>query len=278
VERNIDVGQLRELMSQSQDLHSDAMKLGVRALDDYVDAAQQARVENSGRHRAPVTIGDRRRGFVVPAIIAGAAGAAVLGTARAAFAGATTDIQALQTAASLENLAVATYRTALTLPFVGGDAANPVVKKFATMTMAQHTEHGTAFNAAITKLGGRTQSNPDPRYAPVVTAAVPTIQGPGDVVGLAITLEDVAAQTYVKNVGIVSTAELRSLFASVAGVEAQHKSILLAVQALLTANAADLIALPPVLTKLPAAAGSVGIPDSFYPTDKASPVSEGAVQ
>ncbi|MBV9032445.1 MAG: hypothetical protein JO364_19510 [Pseudonocardiales bacterium] len=61
-------------------------------------------------------------------------------------------------------------------------------------------------------------------------AKVPTITGPVDVVGLAISLEDVATQTYVKDVGVVSTAELRQLFA---GVESQHRAILLAVQALL---------------------------------------------
>jgi hypothetical protein len=145
-------------------------------------------------------------------------------------------------------------------------------------TMGQHTEHGQAFNAAAQKLGGKPQTGPDPKYADVVKKAVPTIKGPADVVELAISLEDVAAQTYVKDVGLVSTPELRQLFASVAGVESQHKAILLAVQALLRGGAPELIALPPDLTKLPAAAGSVGFPDSFYPTAQAAPVEEGAVR
>ncbi|MBB5873914.1 hypothetical protein F4553_007348 [Allocatelliglobosispora scoriae] len=192
--------------------------------------------------------------------------------------GTETDIMALQTAASLENLAVATYKTALTLPFIGGSSANKVVQAFSTKTMAQHVEHGQAFNNAVVALGGKAQTAANPKYAPIVKAAVPTIKGPGDVVGLAITLEDVAAQTYVANVSQVSTPELRQLFASVAGVEAQHKAILLAVQALLKADAAKLIALPPNAAALPAAAGSVGFPDGFYPVAKASPVQEGAVK
>ena len=49
------------------------------------------------------------------------------------------------------------------------------------------------------------------------------------------------------------------------GVEAQHVAILLAVQALVGAGAADLIALPPDATKLPAAAGSVGFPERVLP-------------
>ncbi len=40
---------------------------------------------------------------------------------------------------------------------------------------------------------------PDPKYAKVVQAALPTIKGPGDVVSLAVTLDDVAARTYTKN-------------------------------------------------------------------------------
>jgi hypothetical protein len=187
------------------------------------------------------------------------------------------DRSLLQTAAGIENLAVLTYKTALTLSFIGGSSANGVVKAFSTMTMSQHAQHAQAFNAAAVKLGGKAQNNPDPKYAPIVTAAVPKIKGPADVVSLAITLEDVAAQTYVADVGLVSTSELRQLFASVAGVESQHRAILLAVQALLAGNAASLIALPPNAAKLPAAAGSVGFPSSFYATSMAAPVTEGAV-
>ncbi len=63
------------------------------------------------------------------------------------------------------------------------------------------------------------------------------------------------------------------------GVEAQHVSVLLAVQALLQANAAQDISLSPgTAATLPATAGSVGFPNSFYPTDMASPASEGAVK
>ena len=53
-----------------------------------------------------------------------------------AFADSSTDIQILQTAASIEVLAVATYKTALTLPFIGGSSANGGVKAFATQTMS----------------------------------------------------------------------------------------------------------------------------------------------
>jgi hypothetical protein len=64
----------------------------------------------------------------------------------------------------------------------------------------------------------------------------------------------------------------------VAPVEAQHRSVLLAVQALLAGGGASLIAIPTDAAKLPAAAGGVGFPSSFYATSSASPVSEKAVR
>jgi hypothetical protein len=271
VHNKIDEGRFLELLEESDDLHSDAMRTDRTGLNDYVEAAQEAFV-SAGR--------DASRWGSVAAAAGVAGGAVALGllSSPTAWAAAGDDVAALQTAAGLENLVVLTYQTALTLPFIGGDSANPVVKAFATKTMGQHSEHAMAFNAAAQRLGGKPQTGSDPKYAEVVKAAVPNLKGPADVVGLAITLEDVAAQTYVKNVGLVTTAELRQLFASVAGVESQHKAILLAVQALVKANQPQLIALPPDLTKLPAAAGSVGFPDTFYPTTMAAPVEEGAIR
>ena len=260
----IDTRLLTELTEQSQDLDSDARRITGAALGEF--AEEQA--ERRGRHR----LGGMAAGLI-------GAGALLIGGARKASAASGTpdsnDVMALQTAASIENLAVSVYTTASGLSFI--KSGNATVAAFIAKTITQHTAHAAAFNAALTAAGAKTQSDPDPKYAAVVKAALPTITGPADVVKLAITLEDVAAQTYTKNVSEVSTAALRNLFGSVAPVEAQHRSVLLAVQALLAANEADLIAIPTDAAKLPAAAGSVGFPDAFYSTSSASPVSEGAV-
>jgi hypothetical protein len=242
VDHGVDERRFREVLGESDDLQSDAMRGARTQLNAYVGAAQEARLAG--------------------------------GAARANGK----DVMALQTAAGLENLAVFTYKTALTLPYIGGSSANGVVKAFAMKTMRQHAEHGAAFNAAVRRLGGGQQTGTDPKYTPIVQKAAGGIRSALDVVSLAITLEDIAAQTYVSDVGLVSTAELRNLFASVAGVESQHKAILLAVQALLKGGAPQLIALPPDAAKLPAAAGSVGFPDAFLPTTNAAPVAQGAVQ
>lgn len=259
----IDTRLLAELTEQSQDLNSDAVRITADALGDFSEAAgDQARSPRWWR-----------RGGTV----AGMAGAAALLTsARAAAATTSDDIKALQTAASIENLAISVYRTAAGLPFIKD--GNKTIAAFIAKTTTQHEAHAKAFNAAATQAGGAAQTAPDPKYAAVVKRTLPTIKTSADVVKLAITLEDVAAQTYTKNVGMVHSTQLRKLFASVAPVEAQHRATLLAVQALLAGNMSDLIAIPTDVAKLPAAAGSVGFPNAFYPTTNASPITEGAVK
>jgi len=272
-------------MVASQDLHSDAMRATQEPLADIVTLGQEQRSANAAvlaQRRAEQHRAEQHRASVARALttagVATAFGAAVLATATPAFAQDGADLAALQTAASLENLAVFTYKTALGLPFIGGAEANPVVKAFCEMTMKQHSEHGKAFNAAAKNAGGKAQTASNPKYTPIVKAAAGKIKGPLDVVNLAVTLEDVATSTYVANVSLVSTPQLRTLFASVMGVESQHLATLLAVQALLQGGAPQLIALPPDSAKLPAAAGSVGFPEGFKKTELASPVGEGAVK
>jgi hypothetical protein len=229
-----------ELIEQSQDLHLDAMKSTTGHLDELVEVGKEHPAKG--------------------------------------------DIQMLQTSASIENLAISTYKTALTLPYIGGATANGVIKAFATTTMAQHTEHAAAFNSAVTSLGGKAQHNPDPKYVPTVKSAVAALAtatpaaGALAVVGLAMTLENVAAETYVANCSKYGDTNAKRITASIMGVEAQHVALLAAVQALLQANALQLIALSPtVVASLPAAAGSIGFPNSFYPTSMASPAAEGAL-
>jgi hypothetical protein len=263
VSNSLDDQTLLALMEESDDLHADAMREGNHQLKDYVEAAKESAFEH-------------RRGLAAGALVAGTGAVMLAGASSAAAA--TGDAAILQTAASIENLAVATYGVALTLPFIGGSSANGVVKAFATKTMAQHKDHAKGFNAALTNMGAKTQNNPDPKYLAYVNSQKPKLTNAAAVVGLAIALEDVAAQTYVANVSQVSTSDLRGMFSGVSGVEAQHKAILLAVQALLKGGAADLIALPPNAAKLPKAAGSIGFPNAFYPTKSASPASEGAVK
>jgi len=278
----VDRSALGLLIEESRDTHRDAMAATAAALDDLVDSTDPASARLDKDEAAEV---DARRGASGRRVTFGGGLLAAAGVVAAldavaaspAFAATSPDVQILRTASSIEVLAVATYKTALTLPFIGGSAANPVVKAFAMTTMQQHQEHLSAFNAAVTRLGGTAQTNPDPVLAKVVQAAVPGLTGPGPVVALALELEQGAAETYVADTAALADSNARKLTASVMGVEAQHVSVLLAVQALLAAGAPQLIALPPDAAGLPAAAGSVGFPDAFFPTDMARPATEGAL-
>lgn len=281
----VDIDQFTELIEESQDLQVDAMRTAQEPLDEIVAAGRERR---STKEYAELVRAEQDRHRAAPwlgaGIVAGAAGL-VAASASPAFAEANADVMAMQTAASLENLAVFTYKTALTLPYLKtSDRAIKTVAAFATITMGQHTEHGKAFNARVVALGGKEQTQTNPKYTPVVKGMLPKLMagGPLDVVGLAITLEDIATSTYVKNIQTVTDPQVRLLFGTIAGVESQHLATLYAVQALLKGGAPQLITVKATggavdAAKLPAAAGSVGIPETFKKTDLASPPSEGAV-
>jgi hypothetical protein len=279
---DIDERELRPLLEASRDVHADAMVATVDSLDEMVELGHERRAAGIEPEEA-ATFSENRDHLLPPAFGGKMLGAAGAGAALAAVlagravAGQPTDVQILQTAASIEVLAVATYQTALGLPFIGGSDANPLVQSFVQTTMAQHQQHQQAFNAAVTRLGGKAQTNPDPVLLQVVQQAKSGLSGPEPVVALALELEQGAAETYVANVSALSDKNAKAVTASIMGVEAQHAAILRAVQALLQGNAPQLIALPPApLSALPAAAGSVGFPDAFFPTNQARPATEGA--
>jgi len=279
------------LIEESKDTHADALRGAKAPLQDMVELGREARAGRgvdadesrafaSENRRRLLSTAKRAGGLLgVTGVIA--AIAEFIGSP--AFAASATDVQVLQTASSIEVLAVSTYKTALGLPYIGGSSANPVIKTFATTTMQQHTDHLAAFQAATTSLGGTKQTKPDPAFVPVVDKAVASItkaspsSGALLVVGLALELENIAAETYVNNMSLLSNANAKKVTASIMGVEAQHVAVLNAVQALLKAGAAADITLPPPAAKLPAAAGSVGFPNAFYPTSQAAPATQGAM-
>lgn len=286
----VDERALHELIVESEDLQVDALRdmEGIRA--DLADGRADRLRHGVDPDEAHEFAENRRRlladdGFGLSTLAAvgglGTAFAAAMTTMFGAPAGAQgsgddVDVMVLQTASSLENLAVATYDAALGLDFIKD--GNPVVKKFAQTTMKQHQEHGDAFKGATKTLGGEEQTEPNPKYLKVVNDAKPGLKDPAAVVELAMALEQVATQTYVANLSLLNDTTSKELMASVMGVESQHLATLRAVNALLAGGGADLIAIPTDLAKLPAAAGSVAFPEPFEGTEKASPPEEGAVQ
>ena len=279
---------LAELLEESQDMQADALRPTRDSLDEMVELIhtsleedQSTNLEFHKEHQRSL------RSSLRATTLLGAAGGVGLVAVLASAASATSskDVQILQTAASIENLAVSTYKTALTLPYIGGSAADPVVTKFCQVTMGQHAQHADAFNSAAKSMSGMAQNKPDPAFVPVVNRAVSGLsgasaaQGSLGVVALALELENIAAETYIKDTTLASSHSNKALFASIMGIEAQHVSVLLAVQALLKAGAPQLVSLSPgTAAALPAVAGSVGFPNAFYKTNMAAPAKQGAVK
>lgn len=189
---------------------------------------------------------------------------------------ATGDVPALRTATSLVVLAQSTYRSLAGLPAGGGDKANPVVRDMISAATTDLGDARSVLTSATTGAGGQAQTDPDPVYGSVVAQALPTVRTPADVVGVALTLEDVLAQTLVADAAGLSTPALRATVLRLGTAAAARKAGLLVVSSLLSSAQSDLVVAPPDLTALPASVGTVGFPDTRFPTAKASPPEEGA--
>lgn len=285
----IDEHAVSELIVESEDLQADALRDTTASIRDLAEVREARRGEEIDPDQARrFGLGRRKLLGRLAAMGGGVAGAGLLGggigavaasiLARPAAADQPLDIQILQTASSLERLAVNTYGVALTLPFIKN--GNAVIAKFAQTTMSQHDAHRKAFQAQTTSLGGKVQDTPNPKYAPIVAAASPALKAPLDVVKLAMTLETVARDTYLSDLAQLSDKQSLKIMATVMGVETQHLATLRAVAALLEGGAPQLIAIPLAnLAALPAAAGPIGFSDGPFPAPTmASLPAEGAVQ
>lgn len=285
---NIDDGALKELITESQDLHVDAMrgiKETIPALEDMREERRGQEIDtdeidrfNANRRSMLRQLGYGAGGIAGRGLLAGSFGTILSGLiASPARADRNLDVQILQTASSLEKLAVETYNAAASQN-LGGVAKVPgsagqVVVQFVMTTMKQHDEHKKGFQAQTTALGGQVQDSPNPKFQAEVTKAVPGFKQPVDVVDFAAVLEKVATDTYLVNLTQLEDMKSKEIMGSVMGVEAQHLASLRAVSALLKGGAPQLIKIPlgADLAKLPAAAGSVAFPKAF---EEVGPVAE----
>lgn len=277
---------LHELIAESQDLQADALRAIRANRRSFVEIGRSRKGQpvdldalrhyRDGRRRVLRNGGFGLAALAAKGLLPTAFGSAILGiVARPVAAQQTVDVQILNTASSLENLAVATYEAALGLPFIAD--GNATIKAFAETTMSQHAEHGAAFNDQAESLGGERQESTNPVLTPMVDEAKQTLTDPLKVAELAAMLEEVAGDTYLANLSLLTDPETRGLMGSVMGVEVQHLATLRAVIALLEGGAPDLIAVPTDLAALPAAAGSVSFPEALPEADLARDPEEGAV-
>jgi hypothetical protein len=145
----------------------------------------------------------------------------------AAAASAPLDVRVAALAASLENLAVATYGSALAAAGKGKLGTVPkAVATFVTTAMGQHSDHAAAWNAMIAAAGYNKITAPNASLAKSVNAAFAKVTSVPGVAKLALTLEDAAAATYLEAVGVVTGTQAIETAATIHPVEMQHAAIL----------------------------------------------------
>lgn len=284
----LDMTAFGTLMEESQDLHVDAMKVARDSLPELEQLREERNGEvdvdeidrfNEARRSVLGRLGYGATGVATRALLGGGFGGLFAGLlASPARADTALDVQILQTASSLEALAVFTYGVALgegpdkanapaakAVAAITDAGAKKTVAAFAMETQRQHSEHKKAFQSQTTALGGRVQDAPNTKFAPVVSSA--DLSTPAKLVDFAATLEKVATDTYLLNLAMLADQRSKGIMASVMGVEAQHLATLRAVSALLSGGAVQLIDVPfPAanIPRLPAAAGSVATPDALH--------------
>ncbi|HVE64536.1 MAG TPA: ferritin-like domain-containing protein [Mycobacteriales bacterium] len=184
----------------------------------------------------------------------GSSSASADASADAGGGDAAADRAGLATNASLENLAVFAYDSALkAAPSGKFGPVPPAVAVFAKTAMGQHAEHAKAFNAALVNAGGKEFTEPDPALAGPVTEMFTALKDLPGLAKLALLLEQTATQTYTKQMGEFKSKEALALVATIAPVEHQHAATLLYV------------------------IGEYPVPDTFVKTDLARPSSDAGV-
>lgn len=168
-------------------------------------------------------------------------------TTTAADSGGGGDVEVAKVAAGLEVLAVATYKAA-------GEAAGanklgavpPAVGEYVKTAMGHHQEHLDAWNKVITGAGGAAVTEPNAKLKPIVDAEFAKVTDIAGAAKLALMLEQIAAQTYLKVLPTLQSKDAIKLAGSIQAVDQQHQAILLF------------------------ALGQYPVPDTFQKTDKAA--------
>jgi hypothetical protein len=137
------------------------------------------------------------------------------------------DVATAKLAASLEVLAVGTYKAALDAATAGKlGAVPPAVGEFVGSAMAQHQTALDAWNGVITGAGGDEVAEPPSDLKATVDGEFAKVT---DVVGaakLALLLEQTAADTYLKAVPTIQDKDAIALAAGLQCVCQEHTAIL----------------------------------------------------
>jgi Ferritin-like domain len=153
-----------------------------------------------------------------------------------------TDADLLQTLASIENLAVATYAQILALPAGLNGTDNTFLAATFNTAVGHHQAHAQQLNAALSGLGAAPQNGVDTSLqSDVVGTNLAKAQTVSDVLGVIVGIEDASAQTYVRFSADTTVPDIARMFALTAPVEAQHVTSLLMLEALVSGDELSLL-------------------------------------
>lgn len=143
-------------------------------------------------------------------------------------AGGNVDLEVAGIAASLEVLAVGTYKAALAAATAGSlGEVPPAVAEFVTVAMAHHQAHLDAWNTVLTGAGGAAVTEPNATLKPVVDEEFAKVTDVAGAASLALMLEEIAASTYLNAQNVLTDKDAIMLAGSIQIIDAQHVSILL---------------------------------------------------
>jgi hypothetical protein len=139
----------------------------------------------------------------------------------------TGDLAVVALAASLENLAVATYQAGIDAATAGKlGTVPPAVVTFATTAQSHHKQHAAAWNAVLTSSKKSAVSGVDLTVKKDVDAAFTQVSDVPGLAKLALTLENGAAATYLTAINVVKVPAGIKTAATIQPVEMQHAAIL----------------------------------------------------
>lgn len=138
------------------------------------------------------------------------------------------DVTIAQLAAGLEVLAVGTYKAALDAAGANKlGAVPPAVATFVTTAMKQHQAHLDAWNKVLTSNGAAAVSEPNATLKPFVDGSFANVRDVGGAAKLALSLEQIAAATYLSAQSVLTDKDAIQLAGSIQIIDAQHVAILL---------------------------------------------------
>lgn len=132
----------------------------------------------------------------------------------------TGDLTIFRFAASLENLAVATYEIGVPL------IKTPTLLAIAQLFQSHHKEHAELFNGQLKANGQKAVTEPNAAVLATLKPQIDALKSEPDVLKLAQNLELSAASTYFSTVGVLEGEKLAYTTMTIGGTEYRHAALL----------------------------------------------------